>query len=88
MVESNMKQTNYEGTWEEILTHTSELKGKKVKLTVIDDTEQHQTKAESKSLSEVLKGKIGIIEGASPELSQNTGQQYLNLLLDKHRSRS
>ena len=78
VVESTMTQTNYEGTWEEILTHTSELRGKKVKLTVIDDTEQPQIKVESKSLSEVLKGKIGIIEGASPELSQNTGQQYLN----------
>ena len=43
VVESTIIQTNYEGTWEEILTHTSELKGKKVKLTVIDDTEQHQT---------------------------------------------
>jgi hypothetical protein len=76
-----MAQIIYEGTREEILSHASDLKGKQVKLTVIDDVEPQMTLP--KSLASLLKGKIGIIEGASPDLSENTGQQYVNFLKDK-----
>jgi len=78
---STMAQIIYEGTWEEILSHASEFRGKQVKLTVIEEVEPQTTLP--KSLASVLKGKIGIVEGTSPDLSENTGQQYVNLLKNK-----
>jgi hypothetical protein len=62
-----MRQRIYEGTWEEIAVCASELKGRKVRLIVLDAISGEEKTPPSNSLAEALKGKVGIIEGASPE---------------------
>lgn len=38
-----MTQQTLEGTWEEVLTHASELQGHRVRVIVLDPSEQKQT---------------------------------------------
>ena len=76
-----MKQAIYEGTWEEIASHASELTGRRVRLTVEVRTPPCY------SLAEALKGKVGIIDEASLDLSNNTGQKFAELMQEKYSQR-
>lgn len=64
-----MKQSIYEGTWEEILSCASELKGRRVRVTVLDLVSDEEETIHNNSLAESLRGKVGIIEDASSSLS-------------------
>ena len=37
------------------------------------------------SLAETLRGKTGIVEGASPDLSQKTGEKFASFMVEKHK---
>ena len=82
-----MTQPIYEGTWEEIASIASELTGRRVRLTVLDLISDEQKTPPSDSLAEVLKGKVGIIEGASPDLSTQTGENFAELMQEKQLKR-
>ncbi|NCT43132.1 MAG: hypothetical protein GPJ35_06955 [Microcystis aeruginosa G11-09] len=82
-----MRQRIYEGTWEEIAVCASELKGRKVRLIVLDAISGEEKTPPSNSLAEVLKGKVGIIEGASPALSTQTGEKFAELMQEKQLKR-
>ncbi len=76
----------YEGTWEEIASHASELTGRRVRLTVLDLISDEEKTPPGYPLAEALKEKVGIIEGASPGLSTQTGEKFTEFLhwtLDK-----
>lgn len=79
-----MTQTIYEGKWEEIASHASELKGRQVRLTVLDQISDEGQISPCHSLAEALKGKVGIIEGASPNLSNHTGEKFAELIEEKY----
>lgn len=79
-----MTQPIYEGTWEEIVSHASELKDRRVRLTVLEPITDEDKTALDYSLAEALKGKVGIIEEASPELSTHTGGKFAELMQEKY----
>ena len=64
-----MAQQIYEGTWEEIVSHSSELAGRRVRLMILDQSPEQSEKSEHYSLADALSGKLGILDGASPDLS-------------------
>ena len=82
-----MTQPIYEGTWEEIASHASELTGLRVRLTVLDQNSDEVKTPPCQSLAEALNGKVGIIEGASPDLSNHTGEKFAELMQEKHSER-
>ena len=82
-----MTQPIYEGTWEEIVSHASELTGRRVRLTVLDHISDEVNTPPGYSLAEALQGKVGIIEGASPDLSTHTGERFAELMREKHLKR-
>ncbi len=82
-----MTQPIYEGTWEEIASHASELKGRRVRLTVLDQIPDEVTIPPCHSLAEALKGKVGIIDEASPDLSTHTGEKFAELMQEKYLKR-
>jgi hypothetical protein len=82
-----MLQQTIEGTWEEIAAYASELKGRRVRLTVLDSVSDEEKIPSSNSLAEVLKGKVGIIEGVSPDLSTHTGEKFAELMQEKQLKR-
>ncbi|MEM9276835.1 MAG: hypothetical protein AAGA80_28430 [Cyanobacteria bacterium P01_F01_bin.143] len=73
-----MVQPIYEGTWEEIGSHTSELAGRRVRLMVLDQLPEQSEKSEYSSLADALSGKVGIIDGTSPDLSTRIRKLFLN----------
>jgi len=79
-----MEQCTFEGTWEEILLHASELIGRRVKLTVLP-SENLQSKNEV-TLNQVLEGRVGRIQFQPPNLSDQTGEAFTQLLADKYES--
>ena len=79
-----MTQEIYEGTWEEIVSHASELAGRRVRLMVLDQLPEQNEKSEYYSLADALNGKVGIIDGASPDLSTRTGENFSDLVKEKH----
>ncbi len=79
-----MTQPIYEGTWEEIASHASELSGRRVRLTVLDQIPDEVRTPPCYSLAEALKGKVGIIDGASPDLSSHTGDKFAELMQEKY----
>ena len=80
-----MAQQTYEGTWEEIVVHAAQLVGKRVKLIVLDEISESRESLPTRSLAETLKGKVGIVDGASPNLSENTGKKFADIVAEKHR---
>ena len=79
-----MAEQIYEGTWEEIVSHTSELAGRRVRLMVLDQLPEQSEKSEYYSLADALSGKVGILDGASPDLSTHTGEKFTELVKEKH----
>ena len=79
-----MVQPIYEGTWEEIVSHASEFAGRRVRLMVLDQLPEQNEKSEHYFLADALNGKVGIIDGASPDLSTHTGEKFAELVKEKH----
>lgn len=78
-----MKQRTFEGTWEEILLHASELIGQRVKLTVLsaDEPELQQPV----TLDQLLQGKLGRVRFQPPNLSTRTKEAFADIMADKYK---
>ena len=63
-----MTYTEIVGTWEEVLTHASELEGHRVKVTVLDEVEEERPRV---SVLEAAGDLIGSLEGGPEDLSSN-----------------
>lgn len=64
-----MAELVLEGTWEEVARHADELSGKRVRLTVLEEgspRQAGQSALEERPLSELLEGRIGVIDSREP----------------------
>jgi hypothetical protein len=72
-----MEQPTFEGTWEEVLLHSSELVGRRVKLVVL-------TNQPTSTLDKVLKGRVGRVNFQPSNLSERTAETFTDSLTAKH----
>lgn len=84
-----MAERVIEGTWEEIAEHGEQLSGKRVRLTVLDETypeNGNTTTIETKPSSEVLAELTGVIDSraTSPTLPRKRSA-YGELVVEKFR---
>jgi hypothetical protein len=64
-----MSQQVLEGTWEEIVEHSDELSGRRVRLIVIDESaipSGRELSVEERPLAELLDGLVGVIDSREP----------------------
>lgn len=78
-----MEQQTFEGTWEEILLHASELVGRRVKLTVVDSESPKPPTANT--LDKRLQGRVGRVHFQPSDLSERTGDAFADLMVAKHK---
>lgn len=86
-----MEYHSIEGTWEEILAHTSELSGHRVRVTVLDDRSgEIPTTAETpKSLAEALQGRVGRLSFDVPDLSDSKAADiFTDIVVQKHKGKA
>jgi len=78
-----MEQHTFEGTWEEILLHASELVGRRVKVTVlVNETPNPQT---TNTLDKLLQGRVGRVYFQPSNLSERTGEAFADLMIAKYK---
>lgn len=84
-----MAEQVIEGTWEEIAEHGGELSGKRVRLTVLDETSAengNSTTTEPTPSSEVLASLTGVIDSrATSPTSPRKRSAYGELVVEKFR---
>jgi len=83
-----MAERVIEGTWEEIAEHGGQLSGKRVRLTVLDETsfENGNTTTEPNPTSEVLAALTGVIDSrATSPTSPRKRSAYGELVVEKFR---
>lgn len=84
-----MAEQVIEGTWEEIAEHGGELSGKRVRLTVLDETYPetgNTTTMETKPSSEVLAELTGVIDSrVTSPTSPRKRSAYGELVVEKFR---
>ena len=73
-----MKQQTLEGTWEEILQHSAELVGQRVRLTILPDKSANSSTTET--LDQKLKGRVGRVNFQPSDLSERVGEAFTDLL--------
>ncbi len=73
-----------EGTWEELSAYAEDLQGKRLKLIVMsDEPEAIDSGQTSKSLAQMLEGRIGVVSFEPGDLSRDTGRKFAELLAVK-----
>ncbi len=73
-----MEQQTLEGTWEEILQHSAELAGQRVRVTVLPD--QTSNSSTTLTLDQKLKGRVGRVNFQPSDLSERVGEAFTELL--------
>jgi hypothetical protein len=73
-----MEQQTIEGTWEEILQHSAELAGQRVRLTILHD--KFSNSPTKKTLDQKLKGRVGRVHFQPSDLSERVGEAFTELL--------
>lgn len=71
-----------EGTWDEVLAHADEFRGKRVQVTVLPEP---QVDGETGSLYDFLGDFIGSLEGSGTNYSDDTGKKFADDMAEKHR---
>lgn len=79
-----MEQPTFEGTWEEILLHASELAGQRVKVTVLSP--KAPKPQQQVTLDQTLRGRIGQVRFLPSNLSAQTKESFADILADKYKS--
>lgn len=79
-----MEKQTIEGTWEEILQHSAELAGQRVKLTILPDQSSNSSTIET--LDQKLKGRVGRVHFQPSDLSKRAGEAFTELLEAKDQS--
>lgn len=77
----------FEGTWEELVAHADELRGKLLRLTIISNTTHVGEATEAiqpKNLAEFLGDFIGSVEGSGENNSDGTREKFTQYLVKKH----
>ena len=73
-----MEQQTLEGTWEEILQHSAELAGQRVRVTVLPDKTSNSST--TLTLDQKLKGRVGRVNFQPSDLSERVGEAFTELL--------
>ena len=73
-----MEQQTIEATWEEILQHSAELAGQRVRLTILADKYFNASRTET--LDQKLKGRVGRVYFQPSDLSEEVGEACRELL--------
>ena len=73
-----MEQQTLEGTWEEILQHSAELAGQRVRVTVLPDPTSNSST--TLTLDQKLKGRVGRVNFQPSDLSERVGEAFTELL--------
>jgi hypothetical protein len=81
-----MEQQTLEGTWEEILQHSAELAGQRVRLTILPN--QSSKSPTTPTLDQKLKGRVGRVNFEPSNLSERVGEAFTELLDTKDSSTS
>ena len=76
-----MEQQTLEGTWEEILQHSAELAGQRVRVTVLPDKTSNSST--TLTLDQKLKGRVGRVNFQPSDLSERVGEAFTELLDNK-----
>lgn len=79
-----MEQQTLEGTWEEILQHSAELAGQRVRLTILPH--QSSNSPTTPTLDQRLKGRVGRVNFQPSDLSERVGEAFTELLGTKDSS--
>jgi hypothetical protein len=76
-----------EGTWEEVSVHAAELRGRRVRLTVLPDEDENEAQNGAASarpeIPEAFSGLIGGFRFGDANLSEATGEKFADLLVEK-----
>ncbi|MGK7873017.1 MAG: hypothetical protein AB4426_06815 [Xenococcaceae cyanobacterium] len=80
-----MEQQTLEGTWEEILQHSAELAGQRVRLTILPH--QSSKSPTTQTLDQRLKGRVGRVNFQPSDLSEGVGEAFTELLDAKNSSK-
>jgi hypothetical protein len=81
-----MEQQTLEGTWEEILQHSAELEGQRVRLTILPH--QSLKSSTTQTLDQRLKGRVGRVNFQPSDLSERVGETFTEILEAKDSSTS
>ena len=73
-----------EGTWDELASHAAEFRGKRLRLTIIDELTPHVA-VEGQSLADMLGDFIGCVNGNGENNSDDTGLKFAEYVHSKHR---
>ena len=73
-----MEQQTLEGTWEEILQHSAELAGQRVRLTILPH--QSSDSSTKQTLDQKLKGRVGRVNFQPSDLSERVEESFTELL--------
>ena len=76
-----METQTIEGTWEEILQHSPELSGQRVRVTILSSTLKPPLK-----LDELLRDRIGVVSFQPDDLSDRTHAAYSEALQLKYKN--
>ena len=73
-----MEQQTLEGTWEEILQHSAELAGQRVRLTILPN--QSSNSSTTLTLDQKLTGRVGRVNFQPSDLSERVGEAFTEFL--------
>ena len=79
-----MEQQTLEGTWEEILQHSAELAGQRVRLTILPH--QSSKSPTKQTLAQKLKGRVGRVNFQPSDLSERVAESFTEVLDTKDSS--
>jgi len=83
-----MPDQELEGTWEEVMRHSPQLKGHRVKVIVLDKvvSEEAALKPKKRSLEEALDGLVGTVDlsDAPDDLASRTHEIFANIMAEQY----
>ena len=71
-----------EGTWEEIAARADELRGKKLRVTVLEPPAK--SRYDGMTLAEIFAGRTGVIDNLPPDLSERAEEYYSQIMDEKY----
>lgn len=82
------EQQVIEGTWEEVTGRAAELRGRRVRVTVLPDDEKEAMNGAARAQPEIPEAFAGLVGGfhfGDANLSEDTGEKFTDLLVQKHK---
>ena len=80
--EEIMSQT-IEGTWEEIAARAGELRGKRLRVTVLESPKN--SKYDGMTVAEMFEGRTGVVEFEPDDVAEKAEEYFGQIIEEKHR---